>query len=209
VDLNFQVFNMKNISCKALDDLTEKLHQLPGIGEKTAFRLALYILKTPPEYSQSLAETIIKVKHDLHFCKECYNITEQELCNICDDSQRDHATICVVEDIIDIIAIENSNEYRGTYHVLGGVISPLAGISPDNLNIKKLTERVKNETIHEILLALNPSTEGETTMIYLSKLLKGYGKKVTRIASGIPLGAHLEFIDYATIGRAIMTRREV
>jgi recombination protein RecR len=200
---------MKHSSCRVLDDLTEILHQLPGIGEKTAFRLALYILKSPQEYSEALAETIIKVKNNLHFCKQCFNISEQELCTICDDPGRDQSTICVVEDIIDIIAIENSNEYHGTYHVLGGVISPLAGVSPDDLNIKKLIERVQNEAVQEILLALNPSTEGETTMIYLSKLLKNYGKKITRIASGIPLGAHLEFIDHATIGRAIMTRREI
>jgi recombination protein RecR len=200
---------MRHSTCKALDDLTEILHQLPGIGKKTAFRLALYILKTPKEYSQELAEAIIKVKNNLHFCKQCYNITEQELCPICNDPGRDRSTICVVEDIIDIIAIENSNEYHGTYHVLGGVISPLAGVSPDDLNIKKLVERAQQDIVQEILLAINPSTEGETTMIYLSKLLKNFGKKVTRIASGIPLGAHLEFIDHATIGRAIMTRREV
>jgi recombination protein RecR len=200
---------MKHFSCKPLEELTEKCNQLPGIGKKTAFRLALYILRSPQDYCQSLAEAIIKVKNDLHFCERCFNITEKELCSVCEDTQRDHSTICIVEDIIDIISIENSNEYNGIYHVLGGVISPLAGISPDDLHIKELIERMEHEDINEILLSLNPSTEGEATMIYLSKLLKSYGKKITRIASGIPLGAHLEFIDYATIGRAIMTRREV
>jgi recombination protein RecR len=200
---------MSQFSSKALEDLIEKFHQLPGIGRKTAFRLSLYILKTTQQYAHSLADAIYKVKKDIHFCKQCNNITEQELCQICKNPLRDHSTICVVEDIVDIIAIEKSNEFRGVYHVLGGVISPLSGISPDDLHINKLIERIKEETVHEILLAINPSTEGEATMIYLSKILKPYGKKITRIASGIPLGAHLEYIDDATIGRAIMTRREI
>ena len=200
---------MLRISCQALEELTEKFHQLPGIGKKTAFRLSLFILKSPQEYALSLADSIEKVKKELQFCRICNNITEKEICTICDDPRRDHSTICVVEDIIDIFAIEKSNEYHGVYHVLGGVISPLAGIAPQDLKIQNLLERVKKEEINEILLAINPSTEGETTMIYLSKKLKPFGKRITRIASGIPLGAHLEFIDDATIGRAIMTRSDI
>ena len=141
--------------------------------------------------------------------RRCFNITEQELCRICLDTRRDQKTICVVEDIVDIFAIEKSNEYRGLYHVLGGVISPLNGVAPDHLKIRELVDRVEKEGVEEILLALNPSTEGEATMIYLSKLIKPSGIRVTRIASGIPIGSHLEYIDDATIGRAILSRREL
>jgi recombination protein RecR len=193
----------------SIDHLTQQLHRLPGIGRKTAQRLALHILRSNKEMAHELAEAIVKVKKDVKFCKECFNITEEDLCSICNDIRRDHSTLCVVEDIVDIIAIEKSNEYRGVYHVLGGVISPLAGVLPQDLHINELVGRVNKKEITEILLALNPSTEGEATMIYLSKMLKKHGKKVTRIASGIPLGAHLEFIDDATIGRAIHGRREI
>jgi recombination protein RecR len=193
----------------SLDNLTQQLHRLPGIGKKTAQRLALHILRSNEDAANELANAIFKVKKDVKFCGQCFNITEGELCNVCSDSRRDRSTLCVVEDIVDIIAIENSNEYNGLYHVLGGVISPLAGISPEDLKINELLIRVKSPEVAEVLLALNPSTEGEATMIYLSRLLKDYDIKVTRIASGIPFGAHLEFIDDATIGRAIQSRREI
>jgi len=192
----------------ALENLTEQLHQLPGIGRKTAQRLALFLLRQPEEYAYQLVEAIIRVKKEIKFCSQCFNISETETCTICTDPRRDIATICVVEDIVDILAIEKSNEYHGLYHVLGGVISPLSGISPEDLKIRELLARAEKETVKEIVLALNPSTEGEATMIYLSKMLKSLGKTVTRIASGIPLGAHLEFIDDATIGRALLSRRE-
>jgi recombination protein RecR len=193
----------------ALDNLTEQLHHLPGIGQKTAQRLALYVLRSSDEMAQQLAEAIIRIKKDVKFCRKCFNITESELCTICSDLRRDPSTLCVVEDIVDIMAIEKSNEYKGLYHVLGGVISPLAGISTEDLKISELLNRLDSDGIKEILLALNPSTEGEATMIYLSKLLKSKDITITRIASGIPLGAHLEFIDDATIGRAIQSRREI
>jgi len=193
----------------ALDKLTERLHRLPGIGRKTAQRLALFILRQDEEQVHALADAILRVKKDIHFCRQCFNITEQELCRICLDTRRDRKTICVVEDIVDIFAIEKSNEYRGLYHVLGGVISPLSGVSPNDLKIAELVSRVEQNGIEEILLAINPSTEGEATMIYLSKLIKPSGIKVTRIASGIPIGSHLEYIDDATIGRAIVSRREL
>jgi recombination protein RecR len=192
-----------------LEDLVEQLNHLPGIGKKTAQRLALFLLRAPDEHAFQLAEAIHKVKTNIHFCSRCFNITEQELCTICRDPKRDPATICVVEDIADIFAIENTNEYRGTYHVLGGVISPLTGVLPSDLKISELFNRAEDEIVKEVLLAINPSTEGEATMIYLSKALKPMGKRVTRIASGIPIGAHLEYIDNATIGRAILSRSEL
>jgi recombination protein RecR len=209
MDLNFPECDMFESLSPALDTLTEKLHYLPGIGRKTAQRLALFILRQNEEQVQALADAILRVKKDIHFCRQCFNITEQELCRICLDTRRDQKTICVVEDIVDIFAIEKSNEYRGLYHVLGGVISPLNGVAPDHLKIRELVDRVEKEGVEEILLALNPSTEGEATMIYLSKLIKPSGIRVTRIASGIPIGSHLEYIDDATIGRAILSRREL
>ena len=193
----------------ALDNLINCLHLLPGVGKKTAQRLAIYLLKDSEENTEKLSQAIKKIKKDINFCEACFNITESTMCTICSNPRRDLHTICVVEDIVDIFAIENSHEYNGLYHVLGGVISPLSGTSPNDLKISELLERAKDPAVKEILLALNPSTEGEATMIYISKLFKTSDKKVTRIASGIPLGAHLEFIDDATIGRAILSRREL
>ena len=193
----------------SLSYLIDQLHRLPGIGRKTAQRLAFHIIKDNIEDASELAHAILEVKSKIRYCNQCFNITESDKCNICNNHARDASTICVVEDIVDIIAIEKSNEYQGIYHVLGGVISPLAGISPDDLHIKELLNRSQDADVKEILLAINPSTEGEATMIYLSKLLKPYNKRITRIASGVPFGAHLEFIDNATIGRAILSRRDV
>ncbi len=193
----------------SLSNLIDQLHRLPGIGRKTAQRLAFYIIKDSTEEAGELANAIVDVKNKIRYCDQCFNITETEKCSVCNNPNRDSKTICVVEDVVDIIAIEKSNEYHGIYHVLGGVISPLTGVSPDDLHIQELINRLQTENIEEILLAINPSTEGEATMIYLSKLLKPYNKRITRIASGVPFGAHLEFIDNATIGRAILSRRDV
>ncbi len=200
---------MANPFPPALDYLVQQLHHLPGIGKRTAQRLAIFLLKDTDENAQNLSQAILRVKEEINLCQECFNITETEVCEICANLRRDKSTICVVEDIVDIFAIEKSHEYSGVYHVLGGVISPLSGVSPEDLRFSELVERAKKPEVNEILLALNPSTEGEATMIYISKLFKSSGKKVTRIASGIPLGAHLEFIDDATIGRAILNRREI
>jgi recombination protein RecR len=194
---------------KALENLIQQLHHLPGIGKKTAQRLAVFLLKDTDEYAYQLSQAILKVKKEIQLCQVCFNITESEICEICAYIRRDKSTICVVEDIVDIFAIEKSHEYNGVYHVLGGVISPLNGVLPEDLRISELVERAMKPEVKEILLALNPSTEGEATMIYISKLFNSNEKKVTRIASGIPLGAHLEFIDDATIGRAILSRREI
>jgi recombination protein RecR len=193
----------------ALEYLIEQLHHLPGIGKKTAQRLAIFLLKDTEENAHNLSKAILRVKSEIKLCKICFNITETDLCEICANTRRDISTICVVEDIVDIFAIEKSHEYNGVYHILGGVISPLSGISPDSLRISELVERVEKPEVKEVLMALNPSTEGEATMIYISKLFDSSDKKITRIASGIPLGAHLEFVDDATIGRAILSRREI
>jgi len=200
---------MANSFPLALENLVEQLHHLPGIGKKTAQRLAIFLLKDSDENAQRLSQAIMRVKAEIKLCKECFNITEKELCDICANPRRDVSTICVVEDIVDIFAIEKSHEYNGVYHVLGGVISPLSGVSPDALRISELEERIKKPEVKELLLALNPSTEGEATMIYISKLFDQNNIKITKIASGIPLGAHLEFVDDATIGRAILSRREI
>ncbi len=193
----------------SLDNLINELSRLPGIGRKTAQRLAIFILKAESEFADNLANAIIRIKSETRLCAQCFNLSEHELCSICSDSRRDPKKICVVEDIVDIMAIEGSNEYRGLYHVLGGVISPLAGIKSTDLRIQELAARVKKNETDEVLLALNPSTEGEATMIYISRLLKDKDVRVTRIASGVPIGSHLEFVDQATIGRAIQSRQEV
>lgn len=199
--------NLLNIS--ALDSLITEFTRLPGIGRKTAQRLAIFVLKSDAEYAEKLAGAIHRLKQETRLCRQCFNITEKELCAVCCDSRRDVSRLCVVEDIVDVMAIEESNEFKGLYHVLGGVISPLAGVSPQDLHIQDLITRVQAIKIEEVILALNPSTEGEATMIYIARLLKDSGAKVTRIASGVPIGSHLEFLDTATIGRAILSRRDL
>ncbi len=200
---------MKTLGISSLDHLIQALTKLPGIGQKSAQRLALFILKSPVEYAAELAEAIQDVKQKIRLCQQCFNVAEGELCRICADPSRDHTQICVVEDIVDIMAIEEAQVFRGQYHVLGGVISPLAGIMPEDLHIRELVERIQAGGVKEVLFAINPSTEGEATMIYLSKKLKPTGVRLTRIASGVPMGSHLEFLDTATIGRAISTRQEL
>jgi len=200
---------MDSFGIDALDQLLNNLMKLPGIGRKTAQRLAVFILKSGSEYTSRLSASINDVKQQIRFCSQCFNISEEELCRICSDSRRDRSRLCVVEDIVDIMAVESSHEYNGLYHVTGGVISPLQGIMPDDLHIKDLAARVENNGIKEILLALNPSTEGEATMIYIAKMLNDKDVRLTRIASGVPMGSHLEFLDSATIGRAISARQDL
>lgn len=184
----------------------EELSKLPGIGRKTAQRLALHILKTEQVSVNNLVKAITELKTKLHFCKRCFNLAEEEFCEICKSAKRDTSIICVVEEASDVIAIEKTNEYNGLYHVLGGVLSPLSGISSDELKIKELISRFEHENISEVILALNPDTEGETTSLYLARLIKPLVVKVTRIARGIPIGGDLEFADEATIGRAMINR---
>lgn len=196
-------------SVAPLERLIDALSKLPGIGRKTAQRLAIFILKSNPAYAQELSAAILQLKEETHECPQCFNVTEEELCLICRNPSRDRTKICVVEDIVDLFAIEGSAEYNGLYHVLGGVISPLNRIGPEDLHIEELLERVREGKVNEILMAINPSTEGEATMIYISRLLKEFPVKVTRIASGIPIGSNLEYMDQATIGRAILRREEL
>ena len=184
----------------------EELSKLPSIGKKTAQRLALHLLKSNTEDVDSLVNAIKDLKTKIHFCSKCFNLATEELCEVCKSSKRDHSLICVVEEASDVIAIEKTHEFNGVYHVLGGVLSPLTGIGPDSLKIKDLLKRFEDEEIKEILLALNPDTEGETTTLYLAKLIKPLGIKITRIARGLPIGGDLEFADEATIGRAVLGR---
>ena len=184
----------------------EELSKLPGIGKKTAQRLAIFMLKMDEDRVDGLLSSIKDLKTKLKFCKRCFNLSEQELCEVCKSEKRDQNVICVVEEVSDVIAIEKTNEFNGLYHVLGGVLSPLTGITPDSLRIKDLLKRFEKEEIKEVILALNPDTEGETTSLYLAKLLKPIGVNVTRIARGLPIGGDLEFADEATIGRAMINR---
>lgn len=184
----------------------EELSKLPGIGKKTAQRLAIHLLKSEEQQAENLITALKNLKLKLRFCSRCFNISEEELCIICKSEKRDQSIVCVVEEASDVLAVEKTHEYRGLYHVLGGVLSPLSGITPDSLHIKELLKRFEEEEIQEVILALNPDTEGETTSLYLAKLLKPLGIKVTRIARGLPIGGDLEFADDATIGRAILNR---
>lgn len=184
----------------------EELSKLPSIGRKTAQRLAIHLLKSDNDTVEKLLSAIHNLKTKLRFCNRCFNISTEDLCDICSNHKRDHSIICVVEEASDVIAIEKSNEYHGCYHVLGGVLSPLSGVGPESLHIKELLKRFETEEIQEIILALNPDTEGEATSLYLARLIKPLGVKVSRIARGLPIGGDLEFADEATIGRAVLGR---
>ena len=181
----------------------DEFSKLPSIGKKTAQRLAIYILKKEKDEVDSFINAVKDLKTKLRFCSRCFNLSVGELCEICVSGKRDHTLLCVVEEASDVIAIEKTNEFHGGYHVLGGVLSPLSGIGPDDLKIKELVKRFENEEFKEIILALNPDTEGETTILYLAKLLKPLGLKISRIARGLLVGGDLEFADEATIGSAV------
>jgi recombination protein RecR len=197
----------RNVLPSALDDLIEELSRLPGIGRKTATRLAFHLLKVQDHHAENLANAILQMKKKVHLCPICFNLTEHETCNICSDVNRNKDQICVVEDSESLMMIEKTNQFDGVYHVLGGVISPLDGIGAEDLNIKSLLARL--ESVNEVILALNPSTEGEATTIYLARLIKPLHIKVTRLARGIPLGGHLEFVDELTLTKALQARDEV
>ena len=184
----------------------EELSKLPGIGRKTAQRLALFILKTSEEDVNKLVNSLLELKTKLHYCSKCYNLAVEDLCEICKNPKRDQTILCVVEEASDVIAIEKTNEFNGVYHVIGGILSPLSGIGPEDLKIKELIKRFEDERISEVILALNADTEGETTALYLARLIKPMVSKVTRIARGLPIGGDLEFADEATIGRAMLSR---
>jgi len=194
---------------KTLDRLLNELVKLPGIGSKTAQRITFYLLKTNSEFAENLAKAIADAKRNLHFCSICFNLTEDDRCDVCKDSSRDRALLCVVEDASDIMAIERSRQFNGLYHVLGGVLSPLDHIGPDELKIRELLNRLNQEQITEVVIATNPTTEGEATAFYLAKLIKPLGIKVTRIARGLPIGSDLDLADDMTVSKAIEGRREI
>ena len=189
--------------------LVEQFESLPGIGHKSAQRLAYYVLGMPKEKAEQFANTVLEARNAIHYCNVCCNLTDQELCPVCRNEERDRSIICVVEDPRDVFALERTNEFHATYHVLHGAISPLAGIGPDQLCIKELLDRVKNPEVKEVIMATNPTVEGEATAMYISRLLKPLGSKVTRLAYGIPVGGDLEYADEVTLSRALEGRSEL
>ena len=193
----------------ALQNLADQFARLPGIGGKTAQRLAFHVLSLPDEDAQEFADAILEAKRTVHTCPECQNLTDRELCPICDDDTRDHGIICVVADPKDVIAMERSREYRGVYHVLHGVISPLNHVTQDDIKIKELLTRVGRGTVREVIMATNPDTEGEATAMYISRLLRPMEVKVTRLAYCVPGGSQLEYADEVTLSRALEGRQEM
>ncbi len=193
---------------ESIERVVEYFSNLPSIGRKTAYRLTMFLLNQNSDFIEKFAQSLINLKQNIKYCSQCYNFTELDPCPICRSEKRNKSIICVVEEPADVNAIEKTNEYHGLYHVLQGVINPLENISPDDLKIRELLQRIKSDT-EEVILALNPSTEGEVTTQYLTKILKPLGIKVTRIARGVPMGLSLEFADEATLSRAIQGRVEV
>lgn len=192
-----------------LEKLVEQFARLPGIGGKSAQRLAFHVLELPMEEAQEFADAIVAAKKSVTLCPVCQNLTEGGLCPICASPRRDSSTICVVADSRDVVAIERSREFNGRYHVLHGVLSPMNHVGPDDLHIKSLVDRVAAGDVQEVIMATNPDTEGEATALYISRLIKPFGVKVTRLAYGIPVGGHLEFADDATLMRALAGRQEL
>ncbi len=192
-----------------VQDLIEEFGRLPGIGPKSAQRLAFHMLTIDTEDARRLANAIVQVKERVRFCVRCFNVAEQQECRICRDPRRDPTVLCVVEEPRDVMAIEKTAEFRGRYHVLGGAISPIDGVGPDQLRIKELVARVGAEDVAELVLATNPNIEGEATASYLARLLKSMGLRVSRIASGLPVGGDLEYADEVTLGRAFAGRRDL
>jgi recombination protein RecR len=192
-----------------VQDLVDELGRLPGIGPKSAQRIAFHLLRLPAEDAKRLARAIVEAKERVSWCRRCFNIAEGELCRFCRDESRDPTVICVVEDARDIVAVERTREFRGLYHVLQGAISPIEGVGPEQLRIRELITRVGEEGVRETILATNPNIEGEATAMYLARLLRPLGVRVTRIASGLPVGGDLEYADEITLGRAFEGRREV
>ena len=193
----------------ALQELADQFARLPGIGGKTAQRLAFHVLSLPLEDAQSFAEAILEAKRAVHTCPVCQNLTDRDICPICDDDLRDHGVICVVAEPKDVIAMERSREFRGVYHVLHGVISPLNHVTQDDIRIKELLRRVASGGVREIIMATNPDTEGEATAMYISRLLRPMEVKVTRLAYGVPVGSQLEYADEVTLSRALEGRQEI
>ena len=190
-------------------DLIDELGRLPGIGPKSAQRIAFYLLQADPADARRLAEVLLEVKEKIRFCADCGNVAEEERCRICRDPRRDPAVLCVVEEPKDVVAIERTGEFRGRYHVLGGAISPIDGIGPDDLSIRELLQRLADGTVQEVIIATDPNLEGEATATYLARTLAPLGMAVTRLASGLPVGGDLEYADEVTLGRAFAGRRRL
>ena len=193
-------------SSKLIADAVAEFTKLPGIGEKTALRLVLHLLKQDTGKVKNFGEAVIRMRAEVKFCKTCHNVSDNDLCDICANLHRDHTTVCLVETIRDVIAIENTNVYRGSYHVLGGIISPIDGIGPEKLNITSLIQRAEGGEVKEVIMALSPTIEGDTTIFYISKKLMGLNVQITSIARGISFGGELEYTDEMTLARSIATR---
>ena len=191
-----------------IEEAVNEISKLPGIGKKTALRLVLHLLKQPNAETRSLAQALIRMRDETKFCKVCHNISDREICRICSSPRRDNTIVCVIEDTRDVMAIENTGQYLGLYHVLGGVISPIEGIGPDNLNISSLLKRINasDSNVKELILALNPTMEGNTKSFFITKKISRSGLKVTSLARGVPVGGELEYADEITLGRSITAR---
>lgn len=195
-----------NFSSKLLENAVDEFSRLPGIGKKTALRLVLHLLKNTSAEVQNFSNSILTLKNNIRYCKKCHNISDNEVCEICNSPKRDASVICVVEDTRDVMAIENTNQYNGLYHVLNGLISPMDGIGPSDLTIDSLIERMQQEEIAEVIFALSANMEGDTTIFYLHKRLKDFNIKISTIARGIAFGGEIEYADEITLGRSIATR---
>lgn len=195
-----------NFSSKLLEEGVDALSSLPSIGKKTALRLALFLLKQEPEFTEEISRALLKMRKDMRECKRCHNMSDTEVCGICADKRRDRHQICLVESVRDIIAIEETHQFQGVYHVLGGLISPIEGIGPAELNIDSLVERVTADEVQEIIMAVSPTIEGDTTIYYISRKLKDLPLKISTIARGVAFGGDLEYADELTLGRSILAR---
>lgn len=200
---------MAQYNVAPLENLVEQFEKMPGIGHKTAQRLAYYVLNLPKTQAEELAGAVLDAHTKIHYCSKCCNLTDKELCPVCASPLRDNSVICVVETPRDATAVENTHEFKGVYHVLHGAISPLNDVGPDNLTIKQLVERLYDDTVKEVIMATNPTVEGDATALYVSKLLKPMGVKVTRLAYGIPVGGDLEYADEYTLAKALEGRNEI
>ena len=198
-----------SIYTPALQKLIDELGKLPGVGPKSAQRIAFHLIKLPEQDALSLANAIQEAKQKVRFCEKCFNMSDEAICEICSDTQRDSSLVCVVEESRDIIALERTREYKGLYHVLQGAINPIDGVGPEQLKIRELLERLKGNTLQEVILCTNPNIEGEATAMYLAKLIEPLGIQVSRIASGLPVGGDLEYADELTLGRALEGRRKI
>jgi len=197
---------MMNFPSQLIEDAVNEFARLPGVGKKTALRLVLHLLKEDKQEVEQFGNALIKMRQEIKYCRKCCNVSDQDICHICGDTSRDHSTVCVVENIRDVMAIEQTGQFNGVYHVLGGIISPVDGIGPENLTIDNLVSRCREEETREIIMGISPTMEGDTTIFYISRQLEGQDVKITSIARGISFGGDLEYTDEQTLARSIATR---